>query len=378
LTFAILIFKYFPFGGVQRDMLRIAKDLIALGHKVTIYTGEWCGDLPHNIPVKVLPVRGILNHQRYQYLINQMQSALKNQAFDLVIGFNRMPQLDVYFAADPCFVARAKKDKSWWYRLTARYRFFAASEYAVMRADGDCKILLIEPNEKKQFQAFYQTPEARFHLLSPNIPKYFLDVSQAQARRKIRHLFALPTHATLLLSVCTNFLLKGVDRSIVALASLPDHMRIKTWLLVIGGDKVGAMKKVAKKYGVEKQVIFTGSREDVPMLMHAADVMMHPARSELAGLVIMEAMVSGLPQIVTDHCGYAFHVKAANAGIVLDSPFNQEVLNRSLAQMLSDASRQKIAASAIRYTELLKAQQSGAEEATYVVNLARIKNRTKK
>jgi UDP-glucose:(heptosyl)LPS alpha-1,3-glucosyltransferase len=247
-----------------------------------------------------------------------------------------------------------------------------------MRADGDSKILLIEPNEKKQFQAFYQTPEARFHLLSPNIPKYFLDVSQSQARRKIRHLFALPTHATLLLSVCTNFLLKGVDRSIVALASLPDHIRIKTWLLVIGGDKEGAMKKVAKKYGVEKQVIFTGSREDVLMLMHAADVMMHPARSELAGLVIMEAMVSGLPQIVTDHCGYAFHVKAANAGIVLDSPFNQEVLNRSLVQILSDASRQKIAASAIRYTELLQAQQSAAEEATYVVNLARIKNRTKK
>jgi UDP-glucose:(heptosyl)LPS alpha-1,3-glucosyltransferase len=178
--------------------------------------------------------------------------------------------------------------------------------------------------------------------------------------------------------VCTNFLLKGVDRSILALASLPDHIRIKTWLLVIGGDKEGAMKKVAKKYGVEKQVIFTGSREDVPMLMHAADVMMHPARSELAGLVIMEAMVSGLPQIVTDHCGYAFHVKAANAGIVLDSPFNQAVLNSSLAQMLSDASRQEIAESAIRYTELLQAQQSAAEEATYVVNLARIKNRTKK
>ena len=105
---------------------------------------------------------------------------------------------------------------------------------------------------------------------------------------------------------------------------------------------------------------------------------MHPARSELAGLVIMEAMVSGLPQIVTDHCGYAFHVKAANAGIVLDSPFNQEVLNRSLAQMLSDASRQEMAESAIRYTELLQAQQSAAEEASYVVNLARIKNRAKK
>ena len=46
--------------------------------------------------------------------------------------------------------------------------------------------------------------------------------------------------------------------------------------------------------------------------------------------------------------------------------------------MLSDASRQEMAESAIRYTELLQAQQSAAEEASYVVNLARIKNRAKK
>lgn len=377
MKFAILIFKYFPFGGVQRDMLRIANDLVALGQSVTIYTGEWRGELPENIDVKLLPVHGIFNHQRHQYLINQMQSALKNSAFDLVIGFNRMSQLDVYFAADPCFVARANKERPWWYRLTARYRFFAASEHAVMRADSDCKILLIEPNEKKQYQALYQTPESRFHLLSPNIPQRFLEVSHAQARREVRHLFALPAHATLLLSVCANFPLKGVDRSIVALASLPDHIRVDTWLLVIGGGNVNAMMKQAKKYGVEKQVLFTGSREDVPTLMHAADVMLHPARSELAGLVIIEAMVSGLPQIVTDLCGYAFHVQTANAGVVLDSPFNQEVLNKSLAQMLSDPSRQEMAESAIRYTALLQVHQSAAEEATYLVDLARKKKAKK-
>lgn len=358
-------------------MLRIANDLVALGQSMTIYTGEWHGALPELIHVKLLPVRGILNHQRHQYLINQMQSALKSEEFDLVIGFNRMSQLDVYFAADPCFVSRAKNERSWWYRFTPRYRFFAASEQAVMRADGNCKILLIEPNEKKQFQAIYQTPEARFHLLSPNIPKHFLEVSHAQARHEIRHSFGLPARATLLLSVCANFLLKGVDRSIAALASLPDHVREDTWLLVVGDGNVSAMKKEAKKYGVEKQVIFAGSRADIPVLMHAADVMLHPARSELAGLVIMEALVSGLPQIVTDLCGYACHVQAANAGVVLASPFNQQGFNKLLVHMLLNAPRQAMAESAIRYTALLQADQSATEEATYLVDVARKKKAKK-
>jgi UDP-glucose:(heptosyl)LPS alpha-1,3-glucosyltransferase len=44
LKFAFVIFKYFPFGGVQRDMLRIANDCLNAGHEVVIYTGQWHGD----------------------------------------------------------------------------------------------------------------------------------------------------------------------------------------------------------------------------------------------------------------------------------------------------------------------------------------------
>ena len=45
--FAFLIFKVFPFGGVQRDMLRIAQDCVKNGHQVTIYTGEWRDNCRH-------------------------------------------------------------------------------------------------------------------------------------------------------------------------------------------------------------------------------------------------------------------------------------------------------------------------------------------
>ena len=51
-------------------------------------------------------------------------------------------------------------------------------------------------------------------------------------------------------------------------------------------------------------------------------------------MVILEAIVSGLPVLTTATCGYAFHVKDAAAGRVLPAPFRQDELNAALEEML--------------------------------------------
>ncbi len=52
-------------------------------------------------------------------------------------------------------------------------------------------------------------------------------------------------------------------------------------------------------------------------------------------MVLLEAMTAGLPVLTTDTCGYGFHVTKAGAGCVLSSPFDQEICNRTLAEMLT-------------------------------------------
>ena len=52
--------------------------------------------------------------------------------------------------------------------------------------------------------------------------------------------------------------------------------------------------------------------------------MVHPAHNENTGTVLLEAIAAGLPVLATDVCGYADHITAAEAGTVLDSPFDQE------------------------------------------------------
>jgi UDP-glucose:(heptosyl)LPS alpha-1,3-glucosyltransferase len=375
MKFAFVIFKYFPYGGVQRDMLRIARECLERGHTVKIYTGQWHGERPDSaIEVVCLPFSGLLNHQRHQQLIDAINHQIKADAPDLVVGFNRMPGLDAYYAADPCFIERAFTERSCLYRLTGRYRFFAAAEKAVMRSDGHCQILLLSPREKNIFQRWYRTPDERFHLLPPSIPTgSFANIDRADARERMLAEFALPAHANIMLMVGSAFVRKGLDRAIYGLAALPEVTRNNTWLLAVGEDKPDTMTKLAKRLSMGDRVIITKGRSDIPQLMMAADLLVHAARSELAGIVLIEAMTAGLPVLVTDVCGYAAHVEAAGAGLVLPSPFTQPGFNNALVRMLESPERARWSEGGLRYTADIAARFSPATEAELLETIAQEK-----
>jgi UDP-glucose:(heptosyl)LPS alpha-1,3-glucosyltransferase len=368
MKFAFVIFKYFPFGGVQRDMLRIAEDCAKQGHQVTIYTGEWRGDLPNNIEVKLLASKGWSNHQRHQSLIDAMQAAIKLNSVDLVVGFNRMKDLDVYYAADPCFIARAMNEKNWLYRLTGRFRFFRDCENAVFNQQSKCKILLLTERDKTVFQHWYHTQDNRFYVLPPNIPAdKFAGKNKAASRTYVREQFHLPLSANVVLTIGSAYLRKGVDRAMIALANLPEAIKNNTWLIAAGEhESASTFTQDAKNLGVAERCILTGGRADVADLMLGADVLAHPARSELAGIVLMEAMTAGLPVLVMDVCGYASHVLKADAGFVLKSPYNQVELNSALLTMIN-APQAHWQLAGIEYTQNLLKQSSVSAEADLLI-----------
>jgi UDP-glucose:(heptosyl)LPS alpha-1,3-glucosyltransferase len=373
LRFAFLIFKYFPYGGVQRDMLRIAEDCCRSGHQVTIYTGEWRGHLPvsPNLQVNILRSAGLSNHQRHQSLINTMQTTIKLNPVNLVVGFNRMKDLDAYYAADPCFIARAWDEKNWLYRLTGRFRFFRDCENAVFNLHSKCKILLLTEHDKSIFQHWYHTPDDRFYVLPPNIPAdKFSGKNRAASRTYFREQFGLPPQANVVLTVGSAYLRKGVDRAMIALANLPEAVKNNTWLIAVGEhESASTFTQDAKRLGVAERCILAGGRADVADLMLGADVLAHPARSELAGLVIIEAMTAGLPVLVTDVCGYASHVHRADAGMVLKSPYHQAECNAALVKVL-EAPQANWQQAGLDYTQNILKQSLGSAEADLLIRFA--------
>jgi UDP-glucose:(heptosyl)LPS alpha-1,3-glucosyltransferase len=88
--------------------------------------------------------------------------------------------------------------------------------------------------------------------------------------------------------------------------------------------------------GLGDHVTFMKGRSDIPRFLLGADVLIHPAYNENTGTVLLEALVAGLPVLVSAVCGYAHYIAEANSGLVLDEPFEQHQLNDYLSRMLQD------------------------------------------
>ena len=354
MKFAFCLFKYFPYGGLQRDFLRIADECIKRGHEVHAFASEWDGAPPQHLKVTVLKGTGIFkitNHAQNQRFHRKLRTELENQQFDAVVGFNKMPDLDVYYGADFCYIGRSRYRHRPWYRILGRYRRSRDFEKAVFGRASKTVVLSLSEREKSVYQQFYFTDEERFHLLPPTLDNDRRPVDdRTRVRHTMRDKLTESEDDNLLLFIGSGFETKGLDRAITALANLPEQLRLQTRLAVIGEDKPGRkLRWLIRRLGLTSQVRFLGPRGDIPELLSAGDLLVHPAYQENTGTVLLEAIAAGLPVLTTDVCGYAKHITEARAGRVLASPFEQTLLDDALSEMLTSPEREAWAKNGLAY-----------------------------
>jgi UDP-glucose:(heptosyl)LPS alpha-1,3-glucosyltransferase len=341
MRFAFCLFKYFPFGGQQRNFLKIAEVCMARGHQVDVFTTSWQDEIPDGFKVSVLPIRGFTNHRRRESLAEKLSQCVAASHYDAVVGFNKMPGLDIYYAADTCYAAKAD-ERSFLYRMTEHCRSYLRMEKAVFGKSSTTEILLLSDQEKAVFIDYYGTPEHRFHLLPPGISRDCLahpndDRVCEELRRELN--IRLETNVVLLAG--SGFRTKGVDRAIRAISALPPELREKTILLVVGQGKPLLFQWLAWRLGVADKVRFLGGRKDILRFFMAADLLLHPAYRENTGTVLIEAMAAGLPVLATDTCGFSNHIERADAGEIVPAPFKQETLNQLLVYMLTSEKKEQ-------------------------------------
>lgn len=339
---AFCIYKYFPYGGLQRDFLQIAKACGARGHNIRVYVMDWQGDIPDEFEVIMVAKKGFSNHRRNQSYYNWVKAHLESNPVDCVVGFNKMPGLDVYFAGDTCFAEKVAH-KGLLYKLSKRCKHYLAFEDAVFNADHHTKIMVLTKQQISDFERYYQTQSSRFYLLPPGIAldrKY--QTTSPLKGQQFRQANQIALDAFVIVQIGSDFKRKGVDRSLNAIASLPIELRQKVIYLVVGQDNAQPYQKMAKALNIGNQVRFYSGRNDIPDFLFAADLLLHPARQEAAGMVLIEGLAAGVPVIVSGISGYAYHVYDADAGFVLIEPFVQADLNCALDNAITNQAQRLI------------------------------------
>lgn len=349
----IALYRYFPHGGLQRDALRTAAALAGAGHQVTMVCAAW--DEPEDdglragVERRVLGVRGATNHRRMENFGRALVAAHRDAGAPFLLGFDKLPGLDAYFTADVCFTARVRRTRSPLHRLTPRYRTFARLEGAVFGSSAHAAIFSLAPRVERDYRAEYGTPESRFIPLPPGVSpdrRAPEDAEQVRADTRAKH--GLAADAIALLFVGANFTQKGLDRALAGVASLPVALRERARLLVAGPGDILHFGSRALSMGLDSVTTFLSGTDEIPALLQAADILVHPARVENTGTVLVEAITAGLPVLCSGECGYALHVQASGAGVALDTPYVQSNFDAALAR-LCEADRVALRSRALHY-----------------------------
>lgn len=103
-------------------------------------------------------------------------------------------------------------------------------------------------------------------------------------------------------------------------------------LLVVGRLPGSPFPRIARSLGVAERVHFLGYRKDVPNIMRACDFMVFPTRYEPFGLVILEAVASGLP-VITSKIAGASELLDPTTNILLDDLEDVSVLAAAMREV---------------------------------------------
>jgi glycosyltransferase involved in cell wall biosynthesis len=156
----------------------------------------------------------------------------------------------------------------------------------------------------------YHVPPERVRIARNGIPLEAMRQAAAGARRQVLAELDIETERPILAIIGRMHPVKG-HRALLEMLPAIVNRCPRALLLVIGdGPERAPCEELARSLGMWPHVRFLGTRNDVPRLLSAIDLVLMPSQSEGLGLAAIEALaaarpvigfaVGGLPEVVAD------------------------------------------------------------------------------
>lgn len=334
-------------GGAEQHLLRVAGALAARGWQPTVFALNPKGPLTPAFEAAGVPVRGVtlpaawvrwLRHPRVIAWTGLLASMLL-----LIWTYWRVRPRVVHFFlpaayivggtaslfAPPLLRVMSRRSLN---HYQAQHRLFRRIElWLHTRMDLVCG------NSAAVIRDLQSEGVARDRL---RLIYNGIETGRFQAKRSradLRAELGIRNSAMVMVMVANLIPYKGHSDLVQALgmvrASLPPD-----WVCICVGrdDGLGAsLMEQARAAGIEYHLRLTGSRQDVPDLLAAADLGVLCSHEEGFSNAVIEGMVSGLPMVVTDVGGNAEAVLHGETGLVVPAR-NPVALGDALLQICSD------------------------------------------
>jgi glycosyltransferase involved in cell wall biosynthesis len=150
-----------------------------------------------------------------------------------------------------------------------------------------------------------------------------LNFQPAKTDLEVREELQVPADAPVIGTIGQLVPWKRQDVFLEVAAHILAHERDARFL-VVGADMFGEhpdyvaqLRDLAESLGLGDRVIFTGFREDIASVMSTLDVLVHTAKNEPLGRVVLEAMSLGVSCVAVDSCGPSEIITDGDTGILV-------------------------------------------------------------
>lgn len=354
-------------GGCETYIGDLSRRLLADGHQVHLYACRWdAGALPERLNHHAIPPLGGPRFLRPWRFARRCLDALAGGKHDVTVGFDKTFGLDVLYPQGGLHAAshahNLLKYAHAWQRglvcllkgLDPAHRSFTRLEREQYLGKHESLVVVNSFMVRDHFQRFYGIGKERLHVVRSAIdPARFPEHDRPKLRLDQRSLWGIAPEETVGLIAAMNYRLKGLDPLLHALALLlarPELRRTppRFRLLVVGSEKNGRYRRMARRLGIADQVLFAGHCPEMRRAYFAADFLVHPTFYDPCSLVVLEALACGLPVITTKYNGASEVLTPLQEGYVVTDPHDHEQLAWALAQLLDPQRRHACALAARR------------------------------
>lgn len=363
----MLTWEYPPriVGGIARVVHDLSKRLIKDGHEVTVVTYRDNMDIPeyeNDKGVNVYRVDNYMIHpNNFIDWILQLNFNLIAKATEII---NKEGAFDVIHAHDWLVASAAKTLKNaYGIPIVATIHATEAGRNSGIHDDTQRYIndtewmLTYEASEvivnsnymKNELQRLFGLPYEKINVIPNgiNLNNYVGVERDYDFRRK----YAMDNEK-IILYVGRLVYEKGIQHLIAAMPKILSNYHDAKLIIAGRGGMIEELKAEAASLGLNDKIYFTGylDSKQVPKMYKCADVAVFPSTYEPFGIVALEAMLAGVPTVVSDVGGLDEIVEhgvdgmksyAGNPNSIADS-VTALLYDHQLAANVSKKARQKV------------------------------------
>ena len=325
-------------GGMERYCAELAARLCR-EHDVHLFTCE-----ADDVPLEQLTVHPVRIRQKpflalFAQFYAKTSRMIRLKDYDIVHTIGGITARQNIVTAQYCQYAwgdAIRREPGAQGGVTPYHRFmWMLNGYYEKRAIISPDTLGISANSKRtetDLIHFYGADPSKIAVIYNGVDTQRFTPDNTRFRAAIRARYGIDENALVVLFV-GEYRRKGLATIISALGSLADP---RLHLLAVGrGDKT-LYAGLAAAAGIAGRTTFAPPARDIEQVFGAADMFVFPTYYEPFGMVITEAMASGLPTITSRRAGASELMEDGRSGLLLDQPGDAEELARKITLLADD------------------------------------------